>query len=363
MAEDDGNKAGLEQLRSEIDRIDRQIIDLLNQRYRVVHEIGEAKRRDQLPFYVPEREKGVLDRLHELNPGPMPAATLDAIYREIMSGALFLEQPLRVACLGPEGTFAQQAALAKFGHGVELITVKTMADVFQEVESERADYGCVPVENSTEGVVNPTLDALTGSSVRVVAELELRVHHQLLSHSPLSEIRCIYSHPQSFGQCREFLRSNLPSAQLIEVSSNARAAELAARETGVAALAGEAAAIKYELPIQRRNVEDNPRNTTRFLIIGRQDTLPTGDDKTSLCFSLRDRSGALSEALEPFTREGITMSMIESRPLKYGNWEYCFFVDILGHITDEPVARACAELEKISTFFKVFGSYPRFREG
>ncbi len=351
----------LNDLRREIDRLDREIVVLLNRRLEIARSVGAAKRRDNLPFYVPERERMLLDKLHTLNSGPMRPETLEAVYREIISGARLLEEPLRIACLGPEGTYTHLAAQSRFGHGAELSTVRTLPDVFAEVEAGRADYGCVPVENSTEGVVNPTLDTMIGADVRVIAELEQPIHHQLLSHSPMQEIRCVYSHPQVIAQCRAFLRNELPEAQVIEVSSSARAAELAARETGVAALAGEAAATRYELPILRRNIEDNPRNITRFWIIGRQETAPSGDDKTSLCFALHDRAGALADALQPFRRENISMSLIESRPLKYGNWEYCFFVDLLGHITDERIARACAELKEMSVLFKIFGSYPRFK--
>lgn len=359
--ENSKNIPDLSKYRDEIDRIDSEIVALLNRRYTVVRKIGECKREHGLPVFVPERERLLLARLHSLNGGPMSRTTLESIYREIIAGARHLEQPLRCACLGPEGTYTLQAARQRFGHGAEFPVVPTLPDVFREVEAERVECGCVPVENSTEGVVNPTLDALIRGRVRIISELELPIHHQLLSHSPLHEIRCVYSHVQALSQCREFLLRELPDAQLIEVSSTARAAELAACDTGVAALAGMSAAIERGLPVVKSNVEDDPTNTTRFLIVGTQSVAPTGDDKTSIGFSLNDRAGALADALEPFRKAGISMTMIVSRPLKTESWAYCFFVDLAGHIEDEPVRRACEELAAKCSFFKMLGSYPRYR--
>ncbi len=352
----------LEELRNEIDTIDSRMIELLNQRCETAAKIGAWKHQNNLPVYVPEREKAVYEKLAALNQGPLPEASLRAIYREIMSAAIRLERPLTVAFLGPAGTFSHQAALEKFGRSAELQPSPTIGDVFRAVESGRAGYGVVPVENSTEGVVNPTLDALVSSTVRVIAEFNLAVHEHLYSASTPSEIRCVYSHAQVLGQCREYLQSHLRGAAQIEVVSTARALELAEREPDAAAIAGSMASEYTELPVIAENIEDNSRNITRFLVIGSQECLPTGDDKTSLCFALHDRAGALYDALRPFRNHNISMSMIESRPLKSGEWEYCFFADIAGHLKDPAVFAACEELRADCSFFKIFGSYPRAME-
>ncbi len=348
----------IDDLRIQIDEIDREMVQLLNRRCGLAREIGVLKRQSDAPIYVPERERRLLEKLDGLNEGPLDRASLLAIYREIMSASLKLERPLTVAFLGPEGTFSHEAVIDKFGHGITPQPVTAIADVFSAVETGRADYGMVPVENTTEGVVNPTLDTLMDSSVRVVAEFNLPIHHRLFSAGPLSEIRCIYSHPQVFGQCREFLRANLKNATLIEVTSTTRAIELAERESDAAAIAGRLAAERTELNAVALNIEDNARNTTRFLIIGKQSNQPSGNDKTSLSFALHDRVGALYDALRPFRDHEISMTLIESRPLKNRSWEYAFFVDILGHEEDPAIKAACRELEKECAFFKIFGSYP-----
>jgi len=349
----------IEKLRSKIDAIDVEIIRLLNERCELGRQIGVWKHENNLPIYVPERERMLLERLVEGNPGPLDRDSLLAIYREIMSAAIKLERPVTVAYMGPEGTFSHLAVLEKFGRGIVPQPEIAVPDVFRAVESGRADYGMVPVENSTEGVVNPTLDSLMNSRVKAVAEFNLPIHLFLYSASPLSEIRCVYSHPQPFGQCRDYLQANLRNATLIEVTSTSRAVELAARESDSAAIAGAFAHDYSDLPCIAENIEDNSRNTTRFLVIGTQENMPSGDDKTSLCFALHDRAGALYDALRPFRNHNISMTMIESRPLKSGNWEYCFFVDILGHRADPEIAAACAELKQDCAMFKVLGSYPR----
>ncbi len=348
----------IEELRSKIDAVDREIVKALNERYRRVEAVGDWKKVNNAPIYVPEREKMLLEKLASINTGPMRTETLYAIYAEIISGARLLERPLSVACLGPEGTYSHQAARRKFGHGAGYITVNSIPDVFREVESGRADYGCVPVENSTEGVVNPTLDTLRETSLQVIGEYYMEIRHQLLSHSVKEDIHCIYSHPQVLGQCRRFLAANFPNATLIEVASSVRAAALAAREPGSAALAGEEAAKLYELPVVAANVEDVSGNTTRFLVIANHSAKPTGKDKSSFCFVLKDRAGALFDALEPLRDAGISMSMIESRPLQIGRWEYCFFIDIAGHIEEPKVAEMVAKLKERCALFKLFGSYP-----
>ena len=348
----------LQDLRVRIDAIDRQIVHLLNERYEVVKKVGEWKRERGQPLYVPEREKALLEKLESINEGPMPDSTLRAVYREIMSGALRLESPLKVAFFGPEATFTHLAAKLKFGHAIDYIPKPGIGDVFHDVEAGRSNYGCVPVENSTEGVVNHTLDMLVDSPLKICAEINMRVEQCLLARCDKSQIRVIYSHAQSLGQCRQWLTENLPEADQVAVSSNARAAELAAREDGAAAIGSELAAEVYKLKLLERGIQDNPNNTTRFLIVGKQEVKPSGEDKTSICFAIKDRVGALYDCLLPFKRAGVTLLMIESRPSKRRNWEYFFFVDMLGHISDPKIAGAIEELNKLAHSLKILGSYP-----
>ena len=348
----------LQELRIKIDSIDRGIVRLLNDRYEVVKQVGEWKRERGEPIYVPEREKALLEKLETINRGPMPNSTLRAVYREIMSGALRLENPLKVAFFGPEATFTHLAAKMKFGHGVEYLSKSTIADVFHAVESGKCDYGCVPVENSTEGVVNYTLDMLMDSSVKICAEINMRIQQCLLSNAEKSKIKVVYSHAQSLGQCRNWLTEHLPGVETIAVVSNSRAADLAAREEGAAAIGSELAAEVYGLKIVEKGIQDNPNNTTRFLVTGTQEVKPSGQDKTSICFAIKDRVGVLYDALLPFKNEGITLTMIESRPSKVQNWEYYFFIDLLGHIEDEKVKRAIEYLRPQTQALRVLGSYP-----
>ncbi len=345
--------------RRHIDRIDDELVRLLNERYREVHAIGEWKRAHQLPVFVPERERVLLARLAELNRGGvMPEKTLYAVWREIMSGARALEAAPVVAFLGPCGTFSHQAVIERFGHAVELQPVNSIADVFRSIETERAEYGCVPVENTTEGAVSYTLDMLMYSPTTINAELNLKIHHHLLAACPAGEIRTIYSHPQVLGQCRNYLLQHYPAAELAETASTTRAAELAREDAHGAAIAGAIAAELSDLRILAENIEDSGGNTTRFLILGQQATQPSGRDKTSLCIGLVDRPGALYQALAPFEEAGITLSMIESRPLKNANFEYAFFIDLVGHRQDAKVAAACERLRSRCSFFRVLGSYP-----
>ena len=348
----------LQELRMKIDSIDRGIVRLLNDRYEVVKQVGEWKRERGEPIYVPEREKALLEKLETLNRGPMPNSTLRAVYREIMSGALRLENPLKVAFFGPEATFTHLAAKLKFGHGVEYISKSTIADVFHAVEGGKCDYGCVPVENSTEGVVNYTLDMLMDSSVKICAEINMRIQQCLLSNAEKSKIKVVYSHAQSLGQCRNWLTEHLPGVETIAVVSNSRAADLAAREEGAAAIGSELAAEVYGLKIVEKGIQDNPNNTTRFLVTGTQEVKPSGQDKTSICFAIKDRVGALYDCLLPFKQAGVTLTMIESRPSKRRNWEYLFFIDMLGHATDPEIAAALKELNTLAHSLKVLGSYP-----
>lgn len=344
--------------RKAIDRIDRQLVRLLNERARLAQEIGTLKRRQGQEIYAPHRESAVLRRICRLNRGPLPDENLRAIYREIMSSALAVEKPMTIAYLGPEATFTHQAALQRFGNSLRYVPLKTIADVFNEVARRRADFGVVPVENSTEGVVTHTLDMFMDSDLKIVAQIVMPISQCLMSKAPRSRIRRLYIHPQSLAQCREWLRKNLPDVELIETSSNARSAELAAREKNAAAIAGLLAAEKYGLPVLEHNVQDSADNATRFLVLGRQCPPPTGHDRTSLMFCIADRPGALHGAIAPFRKYRINMTKIESRPSKKKAWQYYFFVDCDGHVADPKVARALEDLGKHCVFVKILGSYP-----
>ena len=349
----------LNKIRVKIDEIDQQIVELLNARYRQVEAVGHWKKQNNSPIYVPEREKSLLAKICKYNKGPMTDKILCSIYREIMSGALTLESALRVTYFGAPGSFTHQAALSKFGHNVELHSADTIAEVFKAIEADRSDYGCVPVENSTEGAVTHTLDTLVNTDLSICAELNLPIHHNLLSRNSFDNIKRIYSHIQVLGQCREYLQKNLPHADIIETASSSKAAAIAAEEEGSAALAGKIATELFDLNILAENVEDFSNNTTRFLILGKQKTQPTGDDKTSICFAIKDKVGALYDCLKPFKDKGITMTKVESRPMKNTNWEYCFFVDVLGHRNDKIIQEAFAEIQHSCSFLKVLGSYAR----
>ncbi len=349
----------LKELRKNIDEIDAKIVELLNERYRHVLEVGKYKEGSNSPIFVPEREKSLLERLNKLNKGPMNEKTLRAVYHEIMSGAFALERPLKVAFLGPEATYTHQAVMAKFGHSVDYLPRHSIADVFADIESDRADYGCVPVENSTEGAVSHTLDKFINSSVSICAEVKFSIRHNLMAKCSREEIKRIYSHTQSFGQCRSWLLQNMPGIELIETGSNSMAAQKAAKEPGTAAIAGKLAAELYNLEIIDGDIQDNCDNTTRFLVLGKQHPVITGDDKTSICFAAKDRVGVLYDCLLPFKKEDIMMTLIESRPSKQRNWEYYFFIDFLGHRDDPKVKNSLEELGEMCQFVKILGSYPR----
>jgi chorismate mutase/prephenate dehydratase len=352
----------LGEIRSRIDAIDSQLLELLNQRAELVHEVGVLKKREGVSIYAPEREEKLLRSLIELNArikGRLPATAVRAIYREIMSASFALEKGLVIAYLGPVATWSHQAAREKFGASVDYAAQSSIAEVFNVVARGKADYGVVPIENSTEGAVNYTLDQFMDSELRVCAQFSLRIENNLLAKAPREEIRVVYTHPQVIGQCRQWLRHNLPHVDLIEVSSTTRAAELASREPNSAAIAGRMAAEVYGLEILESSIQDSPNNTTRFLIIGPNTCPPTGDDKTSIMFSVRDKPGALFSALAPFKELRINMSKIESRPSKRKAWEYFFFVDIDGHAEDAPLVKALDELQKHCSFVKILGSYPK----
>jgi chorismate mutase/prephenate dehydratase len=348
----------LSEHRKAIDRLDAQIVRLLNERTRHVLEIGRIKRNLGEEVYAPHRERSVLQRVCRLNRGPITDDILRAIYREVMSGALAVEKPMTIAYLGPEATFTHQAAIQRFGASLCYTPLKTIADVFNEVSKRRADFGVVPVENSTEGVVTHTLDMFVDSDLKIVAQIVLPIQHCLLSRTQRGQIKKLYVHPQTLAQCRSWIQKNFPAAEIIETSSNARSAELAARERNAGAIAGLLAAERYGLPVLEHDVQDNAGNATRFLVLGRQCSPPTGHDRTSLLFCIADRVGALYSALAPFKRFQINMTKIESRPSKRKAWEYYFFVDCDGHYSDRRVAKALSLLAEHCVFVKVLGSYP-----
>jgi chorismate mutase/prephenate dehydratase len=341
-----------------IDKFDAQIVRLLNERTKHVLAIGEIKIKAGEEIYAPHRERAVLQRICRKNQGPITNESLRAIYREIMSSALSLEKSLTVAYLGPEATFTHQAAIRRFGSSLRYSSQKTISDVFTEVSKNRADYGVVPVENSTEGVVTHTLDMFVDSELRIVAQIILKVQHCLLSNFRLAQIKQLYVHPQSLGQCRAWVQANLPRAEIIETSSNARSAEFAAKEKDSGAIAGVLASEKYNVPVLEYDIQDNAENATRFLVLGRQCSPPTGKDRTSLMFSITDRVGALYQALATFRRFRINLTKIESRPSKRKAWEYFFFVDCDGHMSDKKVSKALALLGEHCSYVKVLGSYP-----
>lgn len=344
-------------LRNEIDRIDEEILARLAERARCAQRVGEIKR--GVMYYRPEREAQVLRRLAELNPGPLSADAVKTIFREVMSACLGLEQPLRVAYLGPAGTFSESASRKHFGSAPNLLPMAAIDDVFRAVEAGNADYGVVPVENSTEGAVGGTLDLLLANPLKVCGEVRLRIHQQLMSRAEgIGAARRIYSHAQSLAQCHEWLNRNLPHLPRIPVASNAEAARMASEDPESCAIAGEAAAQLYGLNILAPNIEDDPNNTTRFLVIADHDAGPSGKDRTSLVFSAANRPGAIHSLLEPMARHGVDMTKLQSRPARSGLWEYVFYADINGHREDAEVAAALGELNERAAFVKVIGSYP-----
>ncbi|MBW7956572.1 MAG: prephenate dehydratase [Deltaproteobacteria bacterium] len=350
----------IQELRNEIDAVDLEILALLNRRAGFVIEVGKLKEREGKDFYVPEREQEVLRKLMEMNTGPLPEQAIKNVFREIMSASLSLEKPLRIAFLGPVATFTHQACIQHFGLSGEFIPKKDIADVFDDVEKGRALFGVVPIENSTEGVVSHTLDMFVGSNLRIYAEVMLEISLALLNKSgKISDIAKICSHPHAIAQCKNWVKGNLPNALVFDVSSTALAAQMAAEDPSTAAVASIAAASLYDLRVIEKNIEDSPNNFTRFLVIGKNSAKRTGRDKTSIMFAIKDAPGALYTMLKPFASRGINLTKIESRPLKTKAWEYVFFVDLDGHISDEPVRDAIAELEKSCSFLKTLGSYPR----
>lgn len=352
----------LSQLREQIDAVDTEILALFNRRARLAQQVAKAKvaAGETDNFYRPEREAQVLQRVRDLNRGPLDSDAVARLFRELMSACLALEKPLAVAFLGPEGTFSQQAAYKHFGHAIKVQAYPTIDEIFRAVEAGACQFGVVPVENSTEGVITHTLDSFLQSSVSICGEVDLRIHHNLMAAAAdRSAIQRVYSHQQSLAQCRRWLDRFLPLAERVAVSSNAEAARLAAGTPAAAAIAGEVAAELYGLSILERNIEDEPENTTRFLVIGRLAVGMTGKDKTSLLISTGNQPGTLHRALAPFAEHGIGLSKIESRPSRRANWDYVFFIDLEGHQEDAAVASALAAVRSQVGFLKVLGSYPR----
>ena len=347
----------LKKFRTKIDSLDDELLKLINQRANLAQEIGHAKKGGVV--LRPEREAQVLQRLAAANAGPLSAQSVTALFTEIMSHCRALEEPLSVAYLGPQGTFTEAAALKRFGQACKGVPCATIDEVFRKVESGETNYGVVPVENSTEGAVGRTLDLLLQSPLKLCGEIMLAVHQCLMSNdSDLTKIKRVYSHPQSLGQCQGWLNAHLSHAERVSVASNAEAASLAAAEKHSAAIAGKQAAERFNITVLAANIEDDPRNTTRFLVVGNQDVAASGRDKTSLVMSAPNRPGAVHDLLVPFAKHGVSMSKLESRPARAGLWEYVFFVDIEGHQSDSKVAEALKELKGVSAFVKILGSYP-----
>lgn len=354
------SKENLDKQREQIDKIDAGIVQSLNQRLTIAHEIGKIKQESGADFYDPAREAEVFEKLSNLNEGPLNQSALNAIYREVISASIALEKDLQVAFLGPEATYTHQAVLKNFGVSLKATPMKTISDVFSAVEAGDCDYGVVPIENSTEGAVFHSMDELVESDLKICAQVYLPIEHCLISQSPLSKIKEVHSKDQALGQCREWLRRNLPNAELVESHSTASAVEIAAKRPEVAAIASSIAAELNDVAIVQNGIQDNSENVTRFLVIGKTDVRSLGDgkDKTSLVISLKDQSGALEKALMPFAKRSINLSKIESRPSRKKAWDYFFFVDLIGHIEEASVQEAIEELKECSSFVKWLGSYP-----
>jgi chorismate mutase/prephenate dehydratase len=358
-------KTAIESIRSQIDAVDAQLHDLINQRAKLARDVGVSKHKEGrlVDFYRPEREAEVLRMALERNrKGPLRDEEILRLFREIMSACLAQEKPLKVAYLGPEGTYSQSAVLKHFGHSVRALSLASIDEVFQEVQAGNADFGVVPVENSSEGTVNNTLDRFMTTSLHICGEVELRVHHNLMGRmKDLSEVKRVCAHPQALGQCRGWLDEHLPGIERVPVSSNAEGARRARDERGTAAVAGVVAAEVYSLDILAPNIEDSDDNTTRFLVLGSKLLQPSGQDKTTILVSGSEttESGALFRLLDPLATHKVNLTRIESRPSRRRKWDYVFFIDLEGHATDEPVAKALTELRKRASLFRVLGSYPR----
>lgn len=354
----------LADIRQKIDAIDQTLVELLNQRAALAQEVGKAKAHTGAPIFVPHREQEVFAKLAALNHGPLADSSLRAIWREVMSASFALERPLNICHFGQPGAFTHLAAKLKFGESVTYTHVEGIATVFSEVEKNHADYGVVPIENSTDGTITDTIDAFLATHLRIINELTLRVRHHLMSKVPRDQIKRIYSRHTVFGQCRNWLAANMPGVELVELVSTTKAAERVAQadlEEGAASIGNREAATAFGLPILASDIQDNPNNITRFVVIGAPERAaqPTGKDKTSLFFGVQDRAGALYDCLLPFHRAGISLSRIESRPSRRRPWEYLFFIDLVGHQRDPIIHQAIQELSRHTSTCEVLGSYPR----
>lgn len=349
----------LKPLREQIDAIDAQILDLLNRRARVAQEVGHVKAETMAPVFRPEREAQVLRGVAERNPGPLDGHDLQTIFREIMSACRALEKRVTVAYLGPSGTFSEQAVYAQFGGAVEGLPCVSIDEVFRATEAGTADFGVVPIENSSEGAVNRTLDLMLQMSLSVSGEVAIQVHHSLMSHSgAMDGVSVICAHSQALAQCQVWLNQHYPHIERRAVASNADAALLASKDHGVAAIASEMAGQQYKLGVVQAHIQDDPHNRTRFVVIGTLQPGPSGSDKTSLVLAVPNKAGAVYQMLAPLARHGVSMTRFESRPARIGTWDYYFYVDIEGHLHSPKVAQALAELKDNAAFFKVLGSYP-----
>jgi chorismate mutase/prephenate dehydratase len=349
----------LQGLRGQIDAIDRQVLELLSERARIAQEVGAAKVRLHAPVFRPEREAQVLRGLAALNQGPLPARAIESIYREIMSACRALERELIVAYLGPEGTYSEQAVLRQFGRTVQTAACQSIDEIFRQVETGQADFGVVPVENSTEGAINRTLDLFLQTPLQITGEVALRIEHHLLSQTgTLAGVTRICAHPQALAQCQQWLTAHHPDLPRVPQASNGEAARMAAADPEVAAIAGILAAQRYDLKSVAEQIQDDPQNTTRFAILGQSDALPSGRDHTSLILSVTNKAGAVHDMLTPLKEHGVSMTRFESRPARTGIWTYYFYVDLEGHRNEPHLAAALAALRDSTGFFKMLGSYP-----
>ncbi len=349
----------LKPLRDQIDAIDAEILELLCRRGEVVQQVGHTKAKSDAPVFRPEREAQVLRGVAERNRGPLANEDVQTIFREIMSACRALERRTTVAYLGPAGTYSEQAALQQFGRTIEGMACASIDEVFRAAEAGTADFGVVPIENSTEGTINRTLDLLLQSPLIISGELSIPVHHSLMTKTgTMQKVKLICAHAQALAQCQAWLNQHFPNIERLAVASNGEAARMASEDPTVAAVAGELAGEKYNLQVVHSHIQDDPHNRTRFAIIGRLQTVPSGNDQTSVVLSVKNQAGAVYKMLEPLARYGVSMTRFESRPARTGSWEYNFFIDIEGHAKDEKVAQALKELKEHAAYFKLLGSYP-----
>ena len=349
----------LKPLRDRIDEIDTQILDLLNRRARVAQEVGHVKNKLDAPIFRPDREAQVLRQIVERNPGPLGNAELQTIYKEIMSACRSLEKRIIVVYLGPAGTFSEQAVYRYFGMAIDALPCPTIDEVFRAAEAGTADFGVVPIENSTEGAINRTLDLLMQTPLTISSEISIPIQHNLMTRTgKMENVQTICAHSQALAQCQGWLNQHFPNIMRHAVSSNAEAARMASEDSQVAAIAGEMASKRYGLQVVSAHIQDESQNRTRFAVVGRKETEPTGKDQTSLLLSVQNKAGAVYKMLEPLEKYGVSMTRLESRPAKTGNWEYYFFVDIDGHVREEKIEKALSELKDRVVYFKVLGSYP-----